>query len=131
MSTYSMEAMAPILTGTVPLPNPTICKGSALEMMSGILSATVFATPVGRMMDSEGKTYQARYFLQSNQGGQLTGEGWVLWSYFHQGYSHTAFSAFAVCVHERVSGEGGNPMRGWHPGRCGLCGLDMTVDSSD
>lgn len=129
---YTMESMAPILTGKEPLPNPRPPRGNGIDLFGCLLGATVYALPtVSRMMDSDGRTFQARYFLQCNQGGGLTGEGWVLWSYFHQGTSMAAFCAFAVCVHERVPGLGGNPMRGWRPGRCGLCGLDMSVDSSD
>lgn len=38
---------------------------------------------------------------------------------------------FQLCEHERKMGHGANPTRGWHPGRCTKCGLDMTVDSGD
>lgn len=129
---YTMESMFPILTGKVPLPNPTVPREAGLEMVGSILSATVYAIPaVGRMMDDDGCTFQARYFLQLNQGGSLTGEGWCLWSYFHQGTSKTGFVSFAVCEHDKVPGVRTNPMRGWYPGRCGKCGLDMSVDSGD
>lgn len=37
----------------------------------------------------------------------------------------------AVCKHEKVPGSGANPQRGWHPGSCRLCGMDLTVDSGD
>lgn len=39
---------------------------------------------------------------------------------------------FALCKHEKTE-EGHNPNhgRGWHPGHCRLCNMDMTVDSGD
>lgn len=37
----------------------------------------------------------------------------------------------AICEHEKVEGAGANHMRGWHPGRCRLCDMDMSVDSGD
>lgn len=36
-----------------------------------------------------------------------------------------------VCEHEKVEGAGANHSRGWHPGKCRKCGMDMTIDSGD
>ena len=38
---------------------------------------------------------------------------------------------WALCDHEFEAGPGGNPSRGWSPGRCKKCGEDMSVDSGD
>ncbi len=38
---------------------------------------------------------------------------------------------FAICRHEFRMGAGANPSRGWRPGSCAKCGLDMSVDSGD
>lgn len=38
---------------------------------------------------------------------------------------------FWICKHEKVDAPDANHIRGWHPGWCKLCGLDMTVDSGD
>jgi hypothetical protein len=39
---------------------------------------------------------------------------------------------FAICKHEKVpTGTHYEGMRGWHPGYCKHCGLDLTVDSGD
>lgn len=38
---------------------------------------------------------------------------------------------FAICKHQKRTGAGANPSRGWHPGHCIKCGLDMSVDSGD
>lgn len=69
----------------------------------------------------------ARYFLGSTQGGQLDGTGYVMWWDKSEGF----IARFAICKHKKVAGAGANPTRGWHPGKCSECGLDMTVDSSD
>ncbi len=38
---------------------------------------------------------------------------------------------FAICKHEKVDAPGANHSRGWHPGWCSKCGLNMTYDSGD
>ncbi len=38
---------------------------------------------------------------------------------------------FALCKHEKIEGAGANHQRGWHPGHCKLCGVDMSYDSGD
>jgi hypothetical protein len=39
---------------------------------------------------------------------------------------------FALCKHEKTEeGHKPNHGRGWHPGHCKHCGMDMTVDSGD
>jgi hypothetical protein len=38
---------------------------------------------------------------------------------------------FAICKHEKEEGAGANHRRGWHPGKCRLCGMDMSYDSGD
>jgi hypothetical protein len=82
----------------------------------------------------------ARWFYCTGQSGGLTGEGYVIW--YCSGPKpnprpEAAYAAyarggrFAICKHEKVDGPGANHSRGWHPGHCRLCGLDMTVDSGD
>lgn len=38
---------------------------------------------------------------------------------------------FAICKHESIDDPGANHSRGWHPGHCAKCGMDMTIDSGD
>lgn len=38
---------------------------------------------------------------------------------------------FAICKHQKKMHPGANPSRGWHPGHCIKCGLDLTYDSGD
>lgn len=70
----------------------------------------------------------ARFFLRQGQGGGYTGEGYVI---AYSGIDGSRFGHFAICVHQMVEGAGADHRRGWHPGHCGLCGMDMSVDSGD
>lgn len=98
----------------------TIAAGGGLITKPGVLNAKVPGSK-----SSWG--HWARYFLSSTQGGQLDGIGYVMWWDNSEGY----VGRFAICKHKKVLGAGANPSRGWHPGKCSECGLDMTVDSSD
>ena len=70
----------------------------------------------------------ARYFLDSTQGGALDGAGMVMIWGSHGG----RIGKFAICVHKHTGGgTREQKMRGWHPGRCEVCGLDLSVDSGD
>ncbi len=93
-------------------------------------------------MADHGAGKWARYFPSTGQGGGYTGEA-VVFVYGSGGYwqrnnpeewvgtKPTAFRV-AICKHEKVgSGSADDARRGWHPGACRLCGLDMTVDSGD
>lgn len=74
------------------------------------------------------------FILNATQGGGWDGTGTVIvnsgWSHAEQKYT-VATGEFAICKHEKVEGAGANHMRGWHPGHCRKCGLDMSVDSGD
>lgn len=69
--------------------------------------------------------------LPKTQGGALTGEAKVLFYSPKWGKQGPRTAKFKLCDHAHVAGASANPSRGWHPGRCSKCGLDMTVDSSD
>ena len=75
----------------------------------------------------------AIYFLDAGQGGGLTGEGVVLYSEgWESGMEKFKAATFAICKHEKTEeGHMPNHQRGWHPGHCKHCGLDMSVDSGD
>jgi len=91
---------------------------------------------------ANGSNKWARYFLTTNQGGSLTGEA-LVFVYGGGGYydranptewQGTKPSAYrvAICKHEKEgSGTPDQERRGWHPGRCAKCGLDLSVDSGD
>jgi hypothetical protein len=70
----------------------------------------------------------SRFFLGSTQGGDFDGTGYIMW--WDNGAGH--IGKFAICQHERTGGgTREQEMRGWHPGRCAKCGLDMSIDSGD
>jgi hypothetical protein len=61
--------------------------------------------------------------------GSFDGAGYVMiYSSRNEG---PVVGRFAICKHEFKMGAGANPSRGWRPGSCTKCHLDMTVDSSD
>lgn len=70
-----------------------------------------------------------QFFLlgAANMGSGLGGEGYAV-TYDSQA---PIVRRFAICKHEKEEGAGANHMRGWHPGHCRLCGMDMTIDSGD
>lgn len=130
--TYTLEGdLLPIMRGDVPLPNP--------EPVEGDLSAHILhydAMQSGRCVllpGETGKQWNVRFFLDQGQGGQLEGSGIVAWTMW-DGEKHRSGATglrFAICKHTKVDGPGANHSRGWHPGSCSKCGLDMTIDSGD
>lgn len=132
-----------IITGTAPPPNFTpIPHWQALDLSIGMYGKTVerakaksgnYDTRCKAKID--GHFGDAIYYLNCGQGGGFTGEGVVVLSYYGHGYTKSAETVitgkFAICEHKKVEGAGANHMRGWHPGHCEKCGLDMSVDSGD
>lgn len=140
---YLIEDFVPFFDGRLPLPN-----FKAIEHWEALRSSV---RHYGRTIEQydksngHGGTYKvstkakageregnAIYYLSCGQGGDYTGEGVVV---IAAGYQNNAESVvtgtFALCVHEKVEGHGANHSRGWHPGHCKLCGVDMSVDSGD
>lgn len=84
-----------------------------------------------------------QFFLlgAENMGNGLGGQGYAViyggsrWSKDADGksvHTHTPIvRRFAICKHEKEEGAGADHRRGWHPGKCRLCGMDMTIDSGD
>jgi hypothetical protein len=126
-SGYSFETdLMPIINGKVMLPNASPIErdvGSAIlhyrEMHSGTASLP------------GGKEFNARFFLDYGQGGQLYGSGIVAWTMWKDGAYRAVGVKFAICDHKQSEGAGANHSRGWHPSTCSKCGLDMSVDSGD
>ena len=73
------------------------------------------------------------YFLTggANMSGGLDGSGYVIAYGNDKGGAAPITGRFAICKHEKISSPSAIPSRGWHPGHCGKCGLDMTIDSGD
>jgi hypothetical protein len=92
--------------------------------------ATYWQDPAGR------PSGRAIYHLNCGQGGGLTGEGVVVVDVAglvkYRAIPESIIAGrFTFCKHEKVEGAGANHSRGWHPGYCDKCGLDMSVDSGD
>jgi hypothetical protein len=85
------------------------------------------------LLAGEAHTTWARAFVNHTQGGTFDGTGIVIWwrGQMQRGPEGSQIARFALCKHQKQQGSGANPSRGWHPGKCTKCGLDMTVDSSD
>jgi hypothetical protein len=73
-------------------------------------------------------TYVKLYLKSTPMGGGWDGRGVLI----SDDYPQPRVFTFALCKHEKTE-EGHNPRpgRGWHPGHCKLCNMDMTVDSGD
>ena len=101
-----------------------------VPLARGVAALACSGGPISRVESArlDGKRLgYARYAFGSTQGGVFDGTGYVMLYAGGVGKIGT----FAICEHEKVPGRGGNPDRGWHPGTCSKCGLDMTVDSGD
>ncbi len=125
------DDFAPYLNGKVPLPN--------FKPLPVWRVAKMAARFYGRLVEDK-KAIRAfsdypnncLYLLPVGQGGGLTGEGYVILSVGYRGdESDVIAGSFTLCEHEKVEGAGANHSRGWHPGYCKKCGLDMSVDSGD
>ncbi len=133
-SGFTDEDLHPLVTGKEVLPNfeelslergiANIAAGAGLIAYAGVKNAKI-----PRSKSSWG--HWARYFFGSTQGGVLDGTGYVIWWESDHGVGKGHVGRFAICKHEKVATAGAKPMRGWHPGFCTKCGLDMTVDSGD
>ena len=115
---YTLDSFREIVEGRQPLPHPEqIDDRRALDDIAAFGHS--FEDVWGYCRHHDNSMQWTQYFLNISQG-----EGLAII------YRRGAFR-FAICKHEKVPGADANPLRGWHPGHCRLCGLDMTVDSSD
>ena len=111
------------------------------EVAAAIISYGCLGDELGhfRPPGHTGFPLTARWFFRTTQGGSRDGEGYVIWSAGRTEnprpeapYATVARGGrFALCKHEKIEDPGADHRRGWHPGRCRLCGIDMTVDSGD
>ena len=125
---YTEADYAPIITGDVEIPNfeevtpENFCNALAAGGHSMI--------PKWGHAKAEGPYKPwAHYFLTnySNMGGGVDGSGYVC----VYAFGKPKVGRFSICKHEKQLGAGADPSRGWNPGACVKCGLDMTIDSGD
>lgn len=125
------DDLMPIMRRDVALPNPTPVDG---DIGATILHYNQMRSGCSVLLPGKtSKQWNVSFFLDHGQGGQLYGSGivaWTTWDNEKRTYVATGLR-FAICRHTKVDGPGANHSRGWHPGSCSKCGLDMTVDSGD
>lgn len=144
------EDLNPLMYGLVTVPN-----FEELDPLTGIdniaAGGGMVAVPsvMWARLPGSDRGIWARYFLNKEQGGGLSGSGYVMIygglkakrneagaiildeNQRHVMAGSGRIGRFAICQHEKKDAPGANHSRGWHPGHCTKCGLDMTVDSSD
>ncbi len=125
---YRLDAdLLPIIEGKIALPN---AKPLDTDVGAAILHYTKMHCGQALLADGK-KQWNARFFLDYGQGGQLYGSGIVAWTAWKDGAYRAAGMKFALCEHVKTVAPGANPSRGWHPGHCEKCGTDLSVDSGD
>lgn len=133
---YSLEDdLMPIVRGEVPVPNmETTDLGGAVANIAAVGHSLRPEWGYAKMADNH-KVWTFYFLTPAAMGSargdnpSLDGGGYMLVYY---GYPKGGYAAkFAICKHEKKTAVGANHERGWHPGACVKCGLDMTVDSGD
>ena len=129
---YTIDDYKQITDGDIPAPN---FEPQPIALVGNNIAA------IGHSMDpkwgwfrnGEGRKLWAMYFLTrgANMSGVLDGGGYVIAYGNNREGAAPITGHFAICKHEKQSSAGANPSRGWHPGQCAKCGLDMTIDSGD
>lgn len=145
------EDFEPFMSGLQNVPNFRPYDGDPENFMNTLTLGGLW-TPAGAGYAeafANGQTYKgwAKYFLSTTQGGGFDGTGHVI-IYQSPRYDQDAepkpgsmikgrmvggaiYGSFAICEHHKVDGPGADHRRGWHPGSCSKCGLNMTYDSGD
>lgn len=130
---YTMADLTPIFEGKLPVPNlEEMPAEKGLERLAhggaGGIRGRIKFSP----QDNRGEW--ATWFPGYEGMGSLGGNGYVIWSVTEHSPVYRTYGkvgTFAICKHEKVEGPGANHNRGWHPGHCRLCGMNMDIDSGD
>lgn len=140
------EDFEPFMSGLKPVPNFKPYEGNPLEFLNSLTLGGQWTPPGAGYAEvyHEGQSQKgwAKYFLSTTQGGGFDGTGyviiyasprWVAATELKEQHKEggAIIGSFAICKHQKVDHAGANHQRGWHPGHCLHCGLDMTVDSGD
>lgn len=140
LAQYEVDGnLKPILSGLAPLPNAS--EVHPLEFLNNLAAGGHMMNPIwgwAMLPDSRCKQWTQFFLTQGGMGGCLDGRGYAVTYGGNRLDDFTQKSApapiirhFAICKHEQQLAAGANPGRGWHPGSCVHCGMDMTVDSGD
>lgn len=117
-----------------PLPNAE--DADPLEFLNALAAGGHMMTPVwGYTLLPDGSRPQwTQLFLSNgaNMAFELDGSGYaVTYGAYRDRKATPIVRRFRICQHERVLHDGADPDRGWRPGHCKHCGMDMTIDSGD
>lgn len=119
---YTLDDFAALLKGDAPLPNAEPSRSLA-EGVNNIASGGHMLEPKwGYSLGLDGHKSWTQFFLHVYDGS-----GYAL----IYGMRGGSIVRFTICKHQKKTHAGANPSRGWHPGHCIKCGLDLSVDSSD
>lgn len=126
---YAVDGnLKPILSGELSLPNAADVE--PLRFLNNLAAGGHMMKPVwgwAMLPDNSRKQWTQFFLTQGGMGGYLDGAGYAV----TYGGRAPIVRHFAICKHEQQLGAGANPSRGWHPGNCKHCGMNMTVDSGD
>ena len=139
---YTLETdLFPIVSGRAEIPN-----FKPIEHWQALAASMGYGRTIEHYAETSGKSSYSRrcqarlngdkgdaiFHMNIGQGGGFTGEGVVVMRHgWNPGPQSIVAGRFAICEHTKVEGPGANHQRGWHPGWCSKCGLDMSVDSGD
>lgn len=119
---YTLADFEKIVKGEIALPNVENARSLA-EGINNIASLGHSLTPKwGYSFNRDGHKNWTQFFLNVYDGS-----GYAM----IYGVGGGSVVRFTICRHQKKTGAGANPSRGWHPGHCIKCGLDLSVDSSD
>lgn len=124
LGSYTLESFEPFIKGEQHLPNTTVIEHEdCLKNIASFGHSYAYKWGYARLARNNRKVWTA-FFLNVRDG---TG---MAVSYV---FSAAVCVRFAICQHEKVARptDRPNPSRGWHPGVCSKCGLNMDVDSGD
>lgn len=134
--TYSIEDYEPFIgkSGAANKnlqPLPGALEVDPLTFLNDLAARGHMMTPVWgySLLPNESRQQWTQFFLlrDANMAFELGGRGYAVT------YANPSpiVRRFAICNHEIELRADANPSRGWSPGRCKHCGMDMTIDSGD
>lgn len=145
MSRYTKEHFVPFIgdgrASNLPKPLPNVTDEDPMRFLQDLAARGHMMEPVwGYALLPDGSRQQwTQFFLLYDAIGGGTGYavtyGPSRWEPSKDGVPGRMVELpivrrFKICQHEKVLHADAHPERGWSPGHCKLCGMDMTVDSS-
>lgn len=130
--TYAFDEINPIVTGDVDVPN-FVALNSYGEFLNNLAAGGHMLLPIWGWAKLPGERKQWTQFFLTGAGmgsprnGCFDGGGYMV-TYDSRG---PIIGTFAICRHVKKDAPGADHRRGWHPGACEKCGMDMTIDSGD